>query len=542
MNKRAAIYARVSTGKQEREGTSLESQVAESRAYAEQHGYMVVEIVQEQYSASRDIRERPKLQQLLTLARERRFDVLVVHQSDRLARDPEGDDMGWIKTELRWAGARIEFVKGLPGVVGRAIDTIKSGMERDANSERIVRARRATALAGGYIAGRAPYGYRHRREMRGTVLKIIGLDEDPVTSFVAREIFDTLARGGTAWGIANDLNRRGVPAPRGQRWRHSTILAIVDNPTYKGQPQALRYRIPSDELTRRRRVKSRPVEEWVALPSSIAPALVTPEVWQRANDQLRSNRTGARRRNPEPEHYLLRAGFVRCGYCGGAMCSLKVGGTPTYVCKQRAQAGCPESGSMRAEQLDLIVWNTVTDILKDPAWIRQKLEEQADDSTLADRVASARAGVKKMRLEEMRLAERLGELDDPTPVVARMNELAAARKAAEQELDDLMFQQQYAEQIGRRLKTFDRRFLDAYERVDAMGYDERRATLRQFAVQVTLWKRDHEPRFAIDWAFDLGDLDSWQTGEGEEEEEPWVIYTQDNMSPAKADLLVNSSA
>ena len=114
------------------------------------------------------------------------------------------------------------------------------------------------------------------------------------------------------------------------------------------------------------------------------------------------------------------------------------------------------------------------------------------------------------------LAKRLGALDDPTPVVARMNEVAAAKRAAEQELDELLFQRLHAEQISRRLEGFDRQFLDAAERVDAMGYDERRATLRQFAVQVTLWKRNHEPRFVLDWAFDLGSLGSWQTGEEEE--------------------------
>src|SRR5215207_5828946 len=230
------------------------------------------------------------------------------------------------------------------------------------------------------------------------------------TSPIAREVFDTMARGGTAWDVANELNRRGVKAPRGERWRHSTIFAILANPTYKGQPQALRYRIPSDELTRRRRVKSRPTEEWVALPSSIAPALVTPEVWQQANDQLKSNRTGARRRNPEPESYLLRAGFIRCGYCGGAMCSVRVGGVPTYVCKQWAANGCPESGSMRAEQLDRIIWNTVTEVLQDPAWIRQQLAEQVDDSTLDERIAGRQVGVRKMEQEAARLAERLGEL------------------------------------------------------------------------------------------------------------------------------------
>ena len=86
-----------------------------------------------------------------------------------------------------------------------------------------------------------------------------------------------------------------------------------------------------------------------------------------------------------------------------------------------------------------------------------------------------------------------------------MNEVSARRKVVESELAELAFQQRHAEQLARRLDGFDQRFLDAAERVDAMGYDERRAILRQFGVGVTLWKKEHEPRFAIDWAFDVGD-------------------------------------
>ena len=125
-------------------------------------------------------------------------------------------------------------------------------------------------------------------------------------------------------------------------------------------------------------------------------------------------------------------------------------------------------------------------------------------------------------------------------MITRLNEVSARRKVGRSELDELLFQQRHAEQIARRLDGFDRRFLDAYERVDAMGYDERRAILRQFGVQVTLWKKDHEPRFAIDWAFDLGD-DWWQTDVGEEDCS-WVIMHEGEHESVEGRSCVNSSA
>jgi hypothetical protein len=50
----------------------------------------------------------------------------------------------------------------------------------------------------------------------------------------------------------------------------------------------------------------------------------------------------------------------------------------------------------------------------------------------------------------------------------------------------------------KQMDGLDSRFLQEWERLDALTYDERRAKLREFNVGVTLWKRDHEPRFAID--------------------------------------------
>jgi len=76
-------------------------------------------------------------------------------------------------------------------------------------------------------------------------------------------------------------------------------------------------------------------------------------------------------------------------------------------------------------------------------------------------------------------------------------------------------------------RGLDPRLLREWERLDDLAYDERRAKLREFDVSVTLWKRDHEPRFAIDWAFDLS---SWDLSD--QEEEPWVIFTRENVTPA----------
>src|SRR5687767_9017154 len=77
---RAAIYARVSTFDQE-----PENQLQEVRRYVQARGWTAVEYVDRGISGSKD--RRPALDQLLSDARRRRFDVLVCWRLDRLGRN-----------------------------------------------------------------------------------------------------------------------------------------------------------------------------------------------------------------------------------------------------------------------------------------------------------------------------------------------------------------------------------------------------------------------------------------------------------------------
>jgi DNA invertase Pin-like site-specific DNA recombinase len=77
---KAAIYARVSTLDQE-----PENQLQELRGYVAARGWTCVEFVDRGVSGSKD--RRPSLDQLLTDARRRKFDVVVCWRLDRLGRN-----------------------------------------------------------------------------------------------------------------------------------------------------------------------------------------------------------------------------------------------------------------------------------------------------------------------------------------------------------------------------------------------------------------------------------------------------------------------
>ena len=103
---KAAIYCRVSTDNQEREGTSLQTQADSCTKHCESAEHKVVVCLSETYSGL--IMERPKLAELREYIRSGRVDVVVVYCLDRLTRDP---NHGVILTEeMEKFGVKLEGV------------------------------------------------------------------------------------------------------------------------------------------------------------------------------------------------------------------------------------------------------------------------------------------------------------------------------------------------------------------------------------------------------------------------------------------------
>jgi len=105
---RAALYARVSTEDQEREGTSLGTQEEACRKYAEEHDYRVDDdyVIREVYSGL--TLDRPQLERLRNWVCNKEVDGLVVYSTDRLSRDPV--HLLFLVEELDKKGIQLHFV------------------------------------------------------------------------------------------------------------------------------------------------------------------------------------------------------------------------------------------------------------------------------------------------------------------------------------------------------------------------------------------------------------------------------------------------
>jgi DNA invertase Pin-like site-specific DNA recombinase len=163
--KRAALYMRVSTVDQH-----PESQLHDLRQMAAQRG---LEIVQEYTDRISGVKaKRPGLDQMMTDARRRRFDVVLVWASDRIARSVKHflevlDELNRLGVE--YISLRENIDTG--GPLGRAIIVIVAAiaeLERSLIIERVRAGMRRARLEGTHI-GRNPLIVDHeaiRRERR----------------------------------------------------------------------------------------------------------------------------------------------------------------------------------------------------------------------------------------------------------------------------------------------------------------------------------------------------------------------------------------
>lgn len=224
----AALYLRVSTEEQAREGVSLEAQEARLQAYAAAHGLEAsVTFCDSGVSGSVPLAERPQGAELLAALARGEVQHVLAFKLDRLFRDA----VDCLRTVRQWddAGTAMHLVDlgGQAVNTGSAVGRFFLGMlagvaelERNLIAERTSAALRHK-VARGERVGAPPYGYAATGE--GTTWVPV-----PEEQAVIERIRD-LRRGGlkSLARVADTLNREGVPTKRGARWHAATIRSAL---------------------------------------------------------------------------------------------------------------------------------------------------------------------------------------------------------------------------------------------------------------------------------------------------------------------------
>lgn len=176
MMKRAAIYARVSTGKQAAGELSLPDQRRQCAKFAEAKGYEIAaEFIDAGVSARTD--KRPQFQRMINLAcaPHRPFDVIFVHSQSRFARNTK--DLLVYKERLEANGVSLISITQDLGI-GETADVLHTVMgaldeyQSKETAKHVSRSMIENAKQGFWNGSRAPFGYRtYAAETRGARVK-----------------------------------------------------------------------------------------------------------------------------------------------------------------------------------------------------------------------------------------------------------------------------------------------------------------------------------------------------------------------------------
>src|SRR3989344_2769372 len=158
-------YARVSTSRQEEEGT-IETQLAALREFAQKNGYRIVkEYIDDGWSG--DILARPALDELRQDAKQKLWEGVLIYDPDRLARRYSYQEL--VMDELREAGVEILFItvsapKNSEDKILHGVRGLFAEYERAKITERFRLGKLRNIKEGHVINSEAPYGYTRIRK------------------------------------------------------------------------------------------------------------------------------------------------------------------------------------------------------------------------------------------------------------------------------------------------------------------------------------------------------------------------------------------
>lgn len=446
---RAAVYLRVSTGRQAEQELSIPDQKAQTRAWCSARGWKVVaEYLEPGASAMDD--KRPEFQRMVERAcdGENAFDVVIVHSFSRFFRDAFGLEFyvrKLAKHDVRLVSITQELGDDPAQVMMRQVIALFDEYQSKENAKHVIRAMKENARQGFWNGSRPPLGYRTvEAEMRGQRVKK-RLVIDPIEAEQVRLMFHLFVEGDAGSGpmgikvMANWLNAHGHRTRYGACWGVGQIHHVLTNPVYAGR---LRFNY-MDYKARRKK----PVSEHVY---SYAPAILDPALFDRAQTMLRARnpRVVAPRVVTGP---ILLTGLAHCAACGGAM-TLRTGTSRTgdvyryYSCATHARKGKSACGgrAVRMDKLDELVTNHLADRLLTPErltdmlsalTLRRAEREAAIDERMASLEREATDAEARLRRLYGLVEDGITELDGT--LKERIAGLKAVRDAAQAALQRL---------------------------------------------------------------------------------------------------------
>jgi DNA invertase Pin-like site-specific DNA recombinase len=377
---RAALYLRVSTGRQADNDLSIPDQRRQAKAYCASRGWEIVADYVEPGASATDDR-RPEFQRMIDAATAKppAFDMIVVHSFSRFFRDQfqlEFYVRRLAKNGVRLVSITQELGDDPMSNMIRQIMALFDEYQSKENAKHTLRAMKENARQGFWNGALPPIGYRIvAGEQRGHRTKKT-LEVDPIQAETVRLIFRLAREGNGSSGpmgvksITKHLNEAGIRTRDGGRWGVDAVHKVLTRATYIG-----RHRFNTKFWkTRERKPETEVVE--MAVPPIIDVAEFE------AVQTLLKTRSPAMTAPRVVSGPTLLTGICFCAACGGAM-TLRTGKSGKYryyTCCTKARQG--ETGckghTIPMEKLDSVVAEHIAHRLLQPKRLEQILSHVLD--------------------------------------------------------------------------------------------------------------------------------------------------------------------
>lgn len=333
-----ALYLRLSKHDEDIEEDMESNSIVNQRGILEEYikghldttGYEVREFVDDGYSGTS--MERPAMQALLKLVEDGRIYAILVKDLSRFARN-------YLKSayymEKIFPAFGVRFIcindnydsnniaYQLPGM-----DMAFKGIIHDYYCKELSRklktARRQQVEKGKCIFAKPPYGYWKSDSEKGLLV----IDEN--TAPVVKDIFSQYLQGSSAYKIAQEFNKKGIPSPnkrliaaglvtfqdkqyeKGMCWGSGMILSILRNQIYIGDMVGGKEeRVKMCDKNCRKKDR----EEWIVVQSTHEP-IIDKELFYQVQDILKDK---SKVQDRKVGSNTVFSGKLICGKCYGTM-------------------------------------------------------------------------------------------------------------------------------------------------------------------------------------------------------------------------------
>ena len=309
---RVTFYARVSSDSDE-QLNSLDNQVSYYESFIKKnHAWTFVPGYVDEGLSGISTKKRKRFNEMISDAKDGTFDLIITKEISRFARNTL-DSLQFTRQLLIY-GVGVFFQNDNINTLDEDAElrlTIMSSIAQDELRKLSSRVKfgHQQAIKSSVVLGNSRiFGYK--KEDKRLVI-------DETQAPMVRDLFRLYATGEYSMKQLEVLfYEQGYRNYNGNRIAHNTMSGIISNPKYKGYYVGNKVRIV-DMFTKKQ--KFLPPEDWVIFKDEtgeIVPAIVSEEVWDRANEVLARRSEDVKSRQGICNHANLLTGKLYCTHCG----------------------------------------------------------------------------------------------------------------------------------------------------------------------------------------------------------------------------------